>query len=97
LRLAQESKPYELEQLERHIMTIQIELESLKNETDAFSIERRETLERELQSKREDISRLTKMWHDGTRFWLVYRIAATDALFHRTCSSRTDKAGQEAA
>ncbi|PPQ89204.1 hypothetical protein CVT25_001273 [Psilocybe cyanescens] len=40
LRLSQEPKPDELEALDREIMTLQIELESLK-ETDVFSVERR--------------------------------------------------------
>ncbi|KAI0032969.1 P-loop containing nucleoside triphosphate hydrolase protein [Vararia minispora EC-137] len=62
LRLAQESKPDELERLERQIMTVQIELESLKNETDVFSVERRQTLETELRAKRDDASALTRVW-----------------------------------
>ena len=40
LRLAQESKPPDLGALERNIVTLQIELESLKNESDIFSVER---------------------------------------------------------
>ncbi|KAJ7882362.1 P-loop containing nucleoside triphosphate hydrolase protein [Mycena olivaceomarginata] len=38
LRLAQESKPDKLEALDRAIMTLQIELESLKKESDTFSV-----------------------------------------------------------
>lgn len=65
LRLAQESKPDELEKLDREIMTIQIELESLKNESDVFSEERRTRLESELQEKRTEASELTSIWHTG--------------------------------
>src|SRR5260221_12757676 len=52
LRLAQESKPDELEKLDREIVTIQIELESLKNESDGFSMERKSKLERDLAKKK---------------------------------------------
>ena len=45
LRLAQESKPDELENLDREIITLQIELESLKNENDVFSVERRQKVD----------------------------------------------------
>ncbi|KAI0316151.1 P-loop containing nucleoside triphosphate hydrolase protein [Amylostereum chailletii] len=62
LRLAQESKPDELEKLERTIATIQIELESLKNEADVFSRERRDVLEKELAEKRSEAEALTTLW-----------------------------------
>ncbi|KAH8102550.1 P-loop containing nucleoside triphosphate hydrolase protein [Cristinia sonorae] len=62
LRLAQESKPDELEALDRDIMTLQIELESLKNETDVFSIERRNNVEQQLQAKRQEAEKLTSIW-----------------------------------
>lgn len=62
LRLQHESKPDEIQILDRHIMRIQIELESLKKETDPVSIERRESLQKELDSDNEELSRLTKIW-----------------------------------
>ncbi|KAI0760844.1 P-loop containing nucleoside triphosphate hydrolase protein [Irpex lacteus] len=62
LRLAQESKPDELEALDREIMTLQIELESLKNESDVFSVERRNKVEDNLKAKREEADRLTAIW-----------------------------------
>ncbi|KZV60384.1 P-loop containing nucleoside triphosphate hydrolase protein [Peniophora sp. CONT] len=64
LRLAQESKPDELERLERQIMTLQIELESLKNETDVFSLERKQSVDKELEEKRKEADRLTKLWQE---------------------------------
>lgn len=66
LRLAQESKPDELEALDRDIMTLQIELESLKNETDIFSVERRKKVEADLSEKKENASMLTRLWETGT-------------------------------
>ncbi|RDB27770.1 Heat shock protein 78, mitochondrial [Hypsizygus marmoreus] len=62
LRLAQESKPDELEALNREIVTLEIELESLKNETDVFSVERRAKLEIDLSTKQEEAAQLTSLW-----------------------------------
>ncbi|KAG2366756.1 P-loop containing nucleoside triphosphate hydrolase protein [Suillus spraguei] len=64
LRLAQESKPDELEALEREIMTLQIELESLKNEVDVFSVERRAKVEEELRIKKEGAQELGAIWQN---------------------------------
>ena len=68
LRLAQESKPDELEALDREIVTLQIELESLKNEIDVFSIERRSKLENDLRLRREQAQEMTAIWQNGTAF-----------------------------
>ena len=72
LRLAQESKPDELEALNREIVTLQIELESLKNESDVFSVERREKLERDLALKKEEAEQLTSIWQAGPSPNFVY-------------------------
>lgn len=62
LRLQHESKPDSIQILDRSIMTIQIELESLKKETDPISVERRDKLEADLKLKQEELSRLTEVW-----------------------------------
>ncbi|MCJ1308041.1 chaperone ATPase hsp78 [Agyrium rufum] len=62
LRLQQESKPDIIQELDRQIMTIQIELESLRKETDIASKERREKLESTLKSKRDEAAKLTEVW-----------------------------------
>ncbi|GAV56116.1 hypothetical protein ZYGR_0BA00220 [Zygosaccharomyces rouxii] len=62
LRLQHESKPDEIQRLDRSIMRMQIELESLKKETDALSIERKEALQKELDRKNEELGRLTEIW-----------------------------------
>ena len=62
LRLQQESKPDSIQSLDREIMTIQIELESLRKETDIASKERREKLEETLKEKRDEVTRLTEIW-----------------------------------
>ncbi|KAI9738624.1 MAG: chaperone ATPase hsp78 [Cirrosporium novae-zelandiae] len=62
LRLQQESKPDAIQELDRQIMTIQIELESLRKETDIASKERREALEKNLKGKQEEVAKLTAIW-----------------------------------
>lgn len=62
LRLQQESKPDVITELDRDITTIQIELESLRKETDVSSRERREKLQEMLKSKQDEASRLTEVW-----------------------------------
>ena len=62
LRLQQESKPDAIQKLDREIMTIQIELESLRKETDVASKERRERLEESLKEKQQENARLTEIW-----------------------------------
>ncbi|CAI7628215.1 unnamed protein product [Penicillium bialowiezense] len=62
LRLQQESKPDSIRELERDITTIQIELESLRKETDVASRERREKLQEDLRLKQTDAGELTKAW-----------------------------------
>jgi ATP-dependent Clp protease ATP-binding subunit ClpB len=62
LRLQQESKPDAIQQLDRQIMTIQIELESLRKETDVASRERREQLEKTLAGRQEEVRKLTEVW-----------------------------------
>jgi ATP-dependent Clp protease ATP-binding subunit ClpB len=53
LRLVQESKPDQLEALDRENVRMQIELESLKNMTDVFSAERRAKIENGLKATKE--------------------------------------------
>ncbi|PIA18576.1 P-loop containing nucleoside triphosphate hydrolase protein [Coemansia reversa NRRL 1564] len=62
LRTQQESKPESIEQLDRTIMTIQIELESLKKEQDEASKERRESLQKTLEEKQSENKQLTGQW-----------------------------------
>ncbi|PQE06516.1 Heat shock mitochondrial protein [Rutstroemia sp. NJR-2017a WRK4] len=62
LRLQQESKPDDIMQLDQKIMTLQIELESLRKETDIASKERREKLEKDLKECQEEAAKLTEKW-----------------------------------
>ena len=70
LRLAQESKPDALEQLDRAAMTMQIELTSLCNESDPLSAERREALEQALERTRKEAAALEEQWQAGTLYLL---------------------------
>lgn len=62
LKLAQESKPAALEKLDRDIVTLEIERESLKNEEDSFSVTRLETVEKELADMKDEQGRLAGIW-----------------------------------
>lgn len=62
LRLQQESKPEDIMKLDQRIMTIQIELESLRKESDVASKERREKLEADLSKLQEEVKVLTERW-----------------------------------
>ncbi|KAI0022233.1 P-loop containing nucleoside triphosphate hydrolase protein [Xylariomycetidae sp. FL0641] len=62
LRLQQESKPEDIMRLDQKIMTIQIELESLRKEKDVASKERREKLEADLKKLQEEEKALTERW-----------------------------------
>lgn len=64
LRLQHESKPDVLQTVDRQIITMQIELESLKKETDPISVDRRKIIQDKLKAKREESERLTKLWQE---------------------------------
>lgn len=63
LRLQHESKPDAINQLDRQIMTIQIELESLRKEEDQLSVDRRTKLEEELKVKEAELKTFTDQWN----------------------------------
>jgi ATP-dependent Clp protease ATP-binding subunit ClpB len=62
LRLQQESKPEDILRLDQRIMTLQIELESLRKETDVASRERREKLQSTLKECQDEAAKLTEKW-----------------------------------
>lgn len=62
LKLQHESKPEDIMRLDHKIMTIQIELESLRKEKDVASKERREKLEKDLKNLHDEISALNARW-----------------------------------
>ncbi|PZQ60130.1 MAG: ATP-dependent chaperone ClpB [Sphingomonas taxi] len=62
IRMEVESKPEEIETLDRRILRLKIEREGLKRETDAASIDRLETLEGELANLEQQSAELTQRW-----------------------------------
>ncbi|MBA3896295.1 MAG: ATP-dependent chaperone ClpB [Sphingomonadaceae bacterium] len=62
LRMEVESKPEEIENLDRRIIQLKIEREALKKETDAASKDRLANLESELANLEEQSSELTTRW-----------------------------------
>ncbi len=62
LRMEVDSKPEELDQLDRQILQLQIESEALKKEDDAPSRDRLEKLERELSNLQEQSTEMTAKW-----------------------------------
>jgi ATP-dependent Clp protease ATP-binding subunit ClpB len=62
LRMEVESKPEEIENLDRRIIQLKIEREALKKETDAASKDRLTNLEKELADLEEQSAELTGRW-----------------------------------
>ena len=83
LRLAQESKPDALEQLDRAAMTMQIELTSLRNESDLLSAERREALEQALERTRKEAATLEEKWQAGTSYHIYFSKHSSDVQAER--------------
>jgi len=65
LRMEVDSKPEELDQLDRQILQLQIEGEALKLEDDAASKDRLESLEKDLAELQERSAELTANWQAG--------------------------------
>ncbi|MEL6129489.1 MAG: ATP-dependent chaperone ClpB [Cyanobacteria bacterium J06628_4] len=62
LKMEITSKPEELDEVDRKILQLEMERLSLKNETNAGSLERLERLERELANLKEEQSTLNAQW-----------------------------------
>jgi len=62
LRMQVDSKPEELDEIDRRIMQLQIEREALKKETDAASKDRLAKLEKELAEAEEKSATMTRNW-----------------------------------
>jgi ATP-dependent Clp protease ATP-binding subunit ClpB len=64
LRMQVDSKPEELDELDRKIMQLQIEREALKKETDSASKDRLEKLQKELAELEEKSATFTRRWQE---------------------------------
>ena len=100
LRMEVDSKPEELDELDRKIIQLKIEREALKKEKDAASTERLEKLSEELNELEEKSSSLTARWQneqnklaDATRVKEELEQARL-SLDHALRSSEYEEAGQ---
>jgi ATP-dependent Clp protease ATP-binding subunit ClpB len=62
IRMEIDSKPIEIDEVDRHIMQLEIEIESLKDDEDPGTVARREQLERALAEERERSAAMTAEW-----------------------------------
>ncbi|MCE3231757.1 MAG: clpB [Rickettsiaceae bacterium] len=62
LRMEVDSKPEEIDEIERKVIQLKIEQSALKKEKDKASIDRLEKLEKELQELEEKLSDLASVW-----------------------------------
>ncbi|MEO6711824.1 MAG: ATP-dependent chaperone ClpB, partial [Mycobacteriales bacterium] len=62
LRMEIDSRPTEIDEVERVVRRLEIERAALQKETDAASAERLQRLERELAERREELGALTARW-----------------------------------
>jgi len=62
LRIEIDSKPTEIDEIDRRIMQLQIELQALAKETDDASVARREAIEREIADQQERLAGMTAQW-----------------------------------
>jgi len=62
LRIEIDSMPQEIDEVERHIVQLEIERQALQKETDPSAVERRHTLERELAEERERSAGMKAQW-----------------------------------
>eukprot|EP01111_Echinosteliopsis_oligospora_P015908 TRINITY_DN6447_c0_g1_i1.p1 TRINITY_DN6447_c0_g1~~TRINITY_DN6447_c0_g1_i1.p1 ORF type:complete len:853 (-),score=302.08 TRINITY_DN6447_c0_g1_i1:26-2584(-) len=62
LRLQQESKPETIENLDRQIIIMKIEIEALRKEKDSASKDRLAKLEKDLETKQKECDDLTQVW-----------------------------------
>jgi ATP-dependent Clp protease ATP-binding subunit ClpB len=62
IRMEIDSKPIEIDEVDRHIMQLQIELQSLKDDDDPGTVARREQLERMLAEEQERSAAMTAEW-----------------------------------
>ncbi len=75
LRIEIDSMPQEIDEVERRVMQLEIERTALQKEKDAASVERRETIERELAELKEKSGAMKAQWqHEKDTLGAVGRI-----------------------
>ncbi len=64
LRMQVDSKPEELDEMDRRLMQLKIEREALKKETDTASKDRLAKIEKEIANLEEEANALAQRWHE---------------------------------
>ena len=90
LRMQVDSKPEELDEVDRRIVQLRIEQEALKKETDAASRDRLKKLETELADAEERSSVITSRWRAEKD-----KLGAAQKLKEQLEAARTDLAGAQ--
>jgi ATP-dependent Clp protease ATP-binding subunit ClpB len=85
LRMEVDSKPEELDELDRRLLQLKIEREALKREEDAASRDRLEKLERELSGLQERSDAMTTAWRNEKE-----RLAGAQKLKERLDQARSE-------
>ncbi len=68
LKMEIDSVPTEIDEVERRIMQMQIEIEALKKERDEASLERRKKLEDEVETLKKDVAEKKRHWEQEKSF-----------------------------
>ncbi len=85
LRMQVDSKPEELDELDRRLIQLKIEREALRKESDAASRDRLEKLEKELSELEEKSNAMTAAWHAEKE-----KLADTQKLKERLDQARSE-------
>ena len=85
LRMQVDSKPEDLDELDRRLMQLKIEREALKRETDSASRDRLEKLEREIAEMEERSNAMTAAWKAETE-----QVADTQKLKEKLDQAKSD-------
>ena len=93
LRMQIDSKPEELDELDRRIIQLKIEREALQKETDPASKERLHKLEQELSELEQEAAELTARWQ-AEKEKLVQRAEAQGGAGARALRARADAAAR---
>jgi ATP-dependent Clp protease ATP-binding subunit ClpB len=68
LKMEFDSVPTEIDEVDRRIMQMQIEIEALKKERDEAALERKKKLEEEVETLRKDVAEKKRHWEQEKSF-----------------------------
>jgi len=94
LKMEIESQPTELDQIQRRLIQLRMEVDALKKETDPASIERREKLEKEILELTETRDAMTMRWQEEKRLIEEIRSLKQQIEEYKTEVDRLVREGQ---